>query len=162
MLKRLQLEWVKIPNGTSKMRISKLQLRKTIRRVLVEAGQRYKMVIEFEEFAKVIKNYQNDFITSFDGVYMTDDQEITVEYGSPDARKYVTRQDTTEMGYELEELLSNHGAVNQVRCVRSGHVIEVGISFVKSETDEEGYSIPSKPYLIPWTKADYDKLAKLL
>ena len=93
---------------------------------------------------------------------MTDDQEITVEYGSPDARKYVTRKDTREMGYEIEELLSNHGAVNQVRCVRGRDVIEVGISFVKSETDEEGYSIPGKPYSIPWVKADYDKLAKLL
>ena len=119
-------------------------------------------MIEFEEFAKAIKNYQNEFITRFLGVYMTDDQEITVEYGSPDARKYVTRQDTKEMGYELEELLSNHGAVNQVRAVRGRDVIEVGISFVKSEVDEEGYSIPDKPYSIPFTKADYDKLAQLL
>ena len=144
------------------MKITENKLRRIIRTVITEAEERYKMVIEFEEFAKVIKNYQNDFITSFDGVYMTDDQEITVEYGSPDARKYVTRQDTTEMGYEIEELLSNHGAVDGVRVSRGSHVIEVGISFIKSETDEEGYSIPSKPYLIPWAKADYDKLAKLL
>lgn len=144
------------------MKITENKLRRIIRTVITEAEERYKMVIEFEEFAKVIKNYQNDFITSFDGVYMTDDQEITVEYGSPDARKYVTRQDTTEMGYEIEELLSNHGAVDGVRVSRGRDVIEVGISFIKSETDEEGYSIPSKPYLIPWAKADYDKLAKLL
>ena len=113
------------------MRLSEAQLRKVIRTVLSES-ERYRIVIEFEEFAKVIKNYQNDFITGFDGVYMTDDQEITVEYGSPDARKYVTRQDTTEIGHELEELLSNHGAVNKVRAVRGRYVIEVGISFVKS------------------------------
>ena len=144
------------------MRISETKLRRIIRTVLTEAEERYRIVIEFEEFAKVIKNYQNDFTTRFLGVYMTDDQEITVEYGSPDARKYVTRQDTTEMGYEIEELLSNHGAVNQVRAVRGRDVIEVGISFVKSEVDEKGYSIPGKPYTIPWVKADYDKLAKLL
>ena len=143
------------------MRLSEAQLRKVIRTVLSES-ERYKIVIEFEEFAKVIKNYQNEFITRFLGVYTTDDQEITVEYGSPQARKYVTRQDTKEMGYELEELLSNHGAVNQVRAVRGRDVIEVGISFVKSETDEEGYSIPGKPHSIPFTKSDYDKLAKLL
>mgnify|MGYP006267133121 CR=1 FL=1 len=140
---------------------SENQLRNVIRAVLSESG-RYKMVIEFEEFAKVIKNYQNEFITRFLGVYMTDDQEITIEYGSPQARKYVTRQETREMGYEIEELLSNHGAVSHVRAVRGRDVIEVGISFVKSETDEEGYSIPGKPYSIPWVKADYDKLAKLL
>ena len=144
------------------MKITQSKLRRIIRTVLAEAEERYRIVIEFEEFAKVIKNYQNDFITRFLGVYMTDDQEITVEYGSPDARKYVTRQDTTEMGYEIEELLSNHGAVQQVRAVRGSDVIEVGISFVKSEVDEEGYSIPGKPYTIPWVKADYDKLAKLL
>ena len=144
------------------MRLSENKLRRIIQTVLTEAEERYRIVISFEEFAKVIKNYQNDFITRFLGVYMTDDQEITVEYGSPDARRYVTRQDTTEMGYELEELLSNHGAVDGVRVSRGRDVIEVGISFVKSETDEEGYSIPSKPYLIPWVKADYDKLAKLL
>ena len=144
------------------MRLSENKLRRIIQTVLTEAEERYRIVISFEEFAKVIKNYQNDFITRFLGVYMTDDQEITVEYGSPDARRYVTRQDTTEMGYELEELLSNHGAVDGVRVSRGRDVIEVGISFVKSETDEEGYSIPSKPYLIPWAKADYDKLAKLL
>ena len=144
------------------VRISETKLRRIIRTVLTEAEERYRIVIEFEEFAKVIKNYQNDFTTRFLGVYMTDDQEITVEYGSPDARKYVTRQDTTEMGYEIEELLSNHGAVNQVRAVRGRDVIEVGISFVKSEVDEKGYSIPGKPYTIPWVKADYDKLAKLL
>lgn len=147
------------------MKLTKRQLRRIIKeekaKLLKESG-RYKIVIEFEEFAKVIKRYQNEFITRFLGVYKTDDQEITVEYGSPDARKYVTREDTREMGYEIEELLSNHGAVNQVRCVRGRDVIEVGISFVKSETDEEGYSIPGKPYSIPWVKADYDKLAKLL
>ena len=144
------------------MRLSENKLRRIIQTVLTEAEERYRIVISFEEFAKVIKNYQNDFITRFLGVYMTDDQEITVEYGSPDARRYVTRQDTTQMGYDIEELLSSHGAVDGVRVSRGRDVIEVGISFVKSETDEEGYSIPSKPYLIPWVKADYDKLAKLL
>ena len=144
------------------MKITENKLRRIIRTVLAEAEERYRIVIEFEEFAKVIKNYQNDFITRFLGVYMTDDQEITVEYGSPDARRYVTREDTTQMGYDIEELLSNHGAVDGVRVSRGSDVIEVGISFVKSEVDEEGYSISGKFRLIPWVKADYDKLAKLL
>ena len=140
-----------------------------IRKVLSEAERdtrRYKMAIEYEEFAKVIKNYQNDFVTRFQGVYMTDDYGITVDYGSPAARRNVTRAEAREMGYEIEELLSNHGAVDKVNAVlgdrQNPDVIEVTISFVKSETDEEGYSIPGKPYSIPWVKADYDKLAKLL
>ena len=147
------------------MRLSEAQLRKVIRTVLSES-ERYKMVIEFEEFAKVIKNYQNDFITGFQGVYMTDDDGITVDYGSPAARRNVTRAEAREMAYEIEELLSNHGAVDKVHAVlgdrQNPDVIEVTISFVKSEVDEEGYSIPDKPYSIPFTKADYDKLAKLL
>ena len=144
------------------MKITENKLRRIIRTVLAEAEERYRIVIEFEEFAKVIKNYQNDFITRFLGVYMTDDQEITVEYGCPDARYNVTKQECNYMGEEIEELLSNHGAVNQVRAVRESDVIEVGINFNKSPTDEEGYLIPGQPYHIPWTKADYDKLAKLL
>jgi len=138
------------------------ELRMMIRKVLTERKRdprNMKMVIEFEELGKVIRNYQNDFITRFVGIYMIDDQEITVEYGSPDARKYVTRQDTTEMGYELEELLSNHGAVLNVRAVRGRDVIEVGISFQKSETDDEGYALEGRPYAIPWTRIDYEKLA---
>ena len=144
------------------MKITEIKLRRIIRTVLAEAEERYRIVIEFEEFAKVIKNYQNDFVTRFEGVYMTDDQEITVEYGSPDARKYVTREDTKQMGDDLYELLSSQGAVDGVRVSRGRDVIEVGISFVKSETDDEGYSIPGRLQLVPWAKVDYDKLAKLL
>ena len=124
------------------------------------------MRIEYEEFAKEIKNYKNDFITRFQGVYMTDDHGITVDYGSPNARRNVTRAEAREMAYEIEELLSNHGAVDKVHAVlgdrQNPHVIEVTISFQMSEVDDEGYSIPEKPYSIPWTKKEYDILAKLL
>ena len=144
------------------MKIRGNKLRRIIRRVLVETQEPIKIVIEHEEIANVIKNYQNDFITRFSGVYMTDDQEITVEYGSPEARKYVDRKDCQQMGTDLEDLLSDWCWINQVRAVRGRDVIEVGISINKSPTDENGYLIHDGPRSVSYTKEDYDKLAKYL
>ena len=148
------------------MRIKKSKLKHLLRRVILETRdpRNMKIVPEYEDLASVIKRWGNEDenISRFLGVYMTDDDAISMEFRAPEVRKYVNHRQVQQMGEELQEKLSDYGTVKEVRASRGDDLIEVNICFLTSETDEEGYLLQDSQYQVPWTKAHYDELAKYL